>query len=114
MIVEKERWEGNYDIITIQSSKLYNIAALAARCRGLEGVHDTKIPTDKKESNQDIAIETNGDSWSLQYILKWAILKNNAKKHTWTFNVDMIKGKVLFERESGDELPTWMKCATKS
>ncbi len=105
-ITDKKSWDEKNDMITIESAKLYNMAALAQKFQGLQGVskihtHDPDVTPDF-----DIAIRNESGKWKVSFTRFWSSLENT-KFHKWIFEVS---DKVEFISESGDEFPDWMKC----
>ncbi len=105
-ITDKKSWDEENDMITIESAKLYNMAALAQKFEAIEGVfkihtHDPDISPDF-----DIEISNNNDEWNISFTRYWSSLQNT-KSHKWIFKVTDT---VTFISESGDEFPDWMKC----
>lgn len=104
-------WNNELDAITIQSHRPYNMAALAQEFGQIEGVNKIELSSKQSDGN-DIQITFSGQQWLVTYFLKWGSCMNGCDKtHSWSFKV-AADGKVQFIKESGDEIPAWMRCQT--
>lgn len=106
-------WNSNFDAITIQSHRPYNIAALAQEFSSIDGVE--KIDFSSKESDgNDIELALSGKEWFITYYLRWGSCMNGCDNlHSWSFKIDQ-KGNISFLEEKGNEIPAWMRCETES
>ena len=88
------------------------MAALSNEFYNIEGVGeiDLGVPT---IAGNDIKIERIANGWILEYILQFGSYSDKAKKHVWKYSVT-DDGQVNFISETGDPIPTWMKCDTDS
>ena len=106
------QWNSTQDAITIRSKVPLNMAALSNEFYNIEGVGeiDLGVPT---IAGNDIKIERIANGWILEYILQFGSYSDKAKKHVWKYSVT-DDGQVNFISETGDPIPTWMKCDTDS
>ena len=109
LVISKHvQWNSTQDAITIRSKVPLNMAALSNEFYNIEGVAeiDLGVPT---IAGNDIKIERMERGWKLEYILQFGSYSDKAKKHVWKYNVSDA-GEVTFISETGDPIPTWMKC----
>ncbi len=107
-ITDKKTWDDSHDMLTIESTTLYNIEALAQKFQGIDGIH--KIITNNLDMapDSDIDLSFKNGNWHISFIRKWSSLQDK-KSHSWNFLIDQ-EGKVNLVDEKGDELPMWMQC----
>ncbi|MFK8008174.1 MAG: hypothetical protein AB8H03_17590 [Saprospiraceae bacterium] len=109
LVISKHiQWNSTQDAITIRSKVPLNMAALSNEFYNIEGVAeiDLGVPT---IAGNDIKIERMERGWELEYILQFGSYSDKAKKHVWKYKVT-DEGEVTFISETGDPIPTWMKC----
>ncbi|MEM6964615.1 MAG: hypothetical protein AAF573_07620 [Bacteroidota bacterium] len=109
LVISKHvQWNSTQDAITIRSKQPLNMAALANEFYNIEGVAEIDLGVPSIAGN-DIKIERVQKGWELEYILQFGSYTDNGKKHIWKYRVT-DDGKVSFISETGDPIPTWMKC----
>jgi hypothetical protein len=114
LVIEKYvQWNDTQHALTIRSKESLNMAAIANEFYNIEGVTeiDLNIP---KVSGSDIKIKRKADAWEIEYILKFggAYSEKNGKIHSWKYKTT-DNGSVTFLSETGEPIPTWMKCNAK-
>jgi len=109
LVISKHvQWNGTQDAITIRSKTPLNMAALSNEFYNIEGVVEIDLGVPKVAGN-DIQIERVENGWELEYILQFGSYVDEGKKHIWKYKVS-DEGEVKFISETGDPIPTWMKC----
>lgn len=109
LVISKHvQWNNTQDAITIRSKVPLNMAALSNEFYNIEGVAeiDLGVPT---IAGNDIKIERIERGWELEYILQFGSYSDKGKKHVWKYKVT-DDGEVTFISETGNPIPTWMKC----
>lgn len=113
LVTEKKSWNESQDIITIESTQLYNMLALVKEFEGLDGVLDIVTHNSDMKPDSDIELTYNDKIWTVSFIKKWSSLKDT-KTHTWSFEVHGSTLKTEFKGETGDIIPEWMRCELNS
>jgi len=109
LVISKHvQWNSTQDAITIRSKKPLNMAALSNEFYNIEGVAEIDLGVPSIAGN-DIKIERMEKGWELEYILQFGSYVDDGKKHVWKYRVS-DEGEVTFISETGDPIPTWMKC----
>ncbi len=109
LVISKHvQWNSTQDAITIRSKKPLNMAALSNEFYNIEGVAEIDLGVPSIAGN-DIKIERISKGWELEYILQFGSYIDDGKKHVWKYRVT-DQGEVTFISETGDPIPTWMKC----
>ncbi len=110
LIIERYvQWNDTQDAITIRATEPLNVAALANEFYNIEGVEGIDLGLPKVDGN-DIQMKRIPQGWQVEYILKFGShITGDGKTHIWTYEA-MDDGKVKFISETGDEVPSWMKC----
>lgn len=108
-ITEKKAWNESQNIITIESAKLYNILALSQKFQGEDGIVDIVTHNSDMKPDSDIEITFRDELWNVSFIKKWSSLKDT-KSHSWLFKIKESVTDAEFEKESGDDMPDWMRC----
>ena len=110
LIIEKHvQWNDTQDAITIQSKEPLNMAALANEFYNIKGVKEIDLGIPKAGGN-DIQLRRVQDGWEVEYILRFgSYISGEGKSHTWSYKA-MDNGSIVFVAESGDEIPSWMRC----
>lgn len=109
LVISKHvQWNSTQDAITIRSKVPLNMAALSNEFYNIEGVAEIDLGVPMIAGN-DIKIERIEEGWKLEYILQFGSYSDKAKKHVWKYKVT-DNGEVTFISETGDPIPTWMKC----
>ena len=98
------QWNDTQDAITLRSKEPLNMAALADKFRDIQGVVQTDLGSTKLGGN-DIKAKRVGGGWEIDFVLSI----NATQQHTWKFKA-LDSGQVSLLKESGEPLPTWMKC----
>ncbi len=98
------QWNDTQDAITLRSKEPLNMAALADKFRDIQGVVQTDLGSTKLGGN-DIKARRVGGGWEIDFVL--SIGAN--QQHTWKFKA-LDNGQVSLLKESGEPLPSWMKC----
>ena len=98
------QWNDTQDAITLRSKEPLNMAALADKFRDIQGVVQTDLGSTKLGGN-DIKARKIGGGWEIDFVL--SIGAN--QQHTWKFKA-LDNGQVSLLKESGEPLPSWMKC----
>lgn len=106
-----EKWTDTEDVIVIRSKEPLNMAALANEFYNIEGIVEIDLGIPDIGGN-DILIERQDDGWKVDYILKFggAYLPGQGKQHTWSYSAS-DDGTVQFLTETGDAIPSYMKCS---
>ncbi|MFT4759909.1 MAG: hypothetical protein ACI9XO_002655 [Paraglaciecola sp.] len=110
LIIEKHvQWDDTQDAITIRSKEPLNMAALANEFYNVEGITEIDLGIPKAGGN-DIQLRRVQDGWKVEYILRFgSYISGEGKAHTWVYKA-LDSGTITFISESGDEIPTWMRC----
>ena len=109
LVISKHvQWNSTQDAITVRSKTPLNMAALSNEFYNIEGVVEIDLGVPKVAGN-DIKIERVEGGWELEYILQFGSYVDEGKKHIWKYKVT-DEGEVTFISETGDPIPTWMKC----
>ena len=98
------QWNDTQDAITLRSKEPLNMAALADKFRDIPGVMQTDLGSTKLGGNDIKARRTSG-GWEIDYILSISA----AQQHVWKFKA-LDNGQVSLIKESGEPLPSWMRC----
>jgi hypothetical protein len=98
------QWNDTQDAITLRSKEPLNMAALADKFRDIPGVMQTELGSTKLGGN-DIKARRISGGWEIDYILSI----NASQQHIWKFKA-LDNGQVSLLKESGEPLPTWMRC----
>ncbi len=106
-----EKWTDTEDIIVVRSKEPLNMAALANEFYNVEGVEEIDLGIPEVGGN-DILIERQNDGWEIKYILKFGgtYIPGKGKQHTWTY-LASDDGVITFVSETGDPIPSYMKCS---
>lgn len=112
LVIEKYvQWNDKQDAVTIRSKDALNMAALANEFESVEGVAEIDLGLPKVSGN-DIRMKRLANSWQIDYVLKFgAYAEGGGKEHIWRYSAD-DKGNVSFVSETGEPIPSWMKCET--
>jgi hypothetical protein len=109
LIIEKHvQWNDTQDAITIRSKEPLNMAALANEFYNIDGITeiDLGIP---KAGGSDIQLRR-VHGWEVEYILRFgSYISGEGKAHIWNYKA-LDNGQIIFVSESGDEIPSWMRC----
>ena len=109
LVISKHvQWNSTQDAITIRSKKPLNMAALSNDFYNIEGVAEIDLGVPNIAGN-DIKIERVERGWELEYILQFGSYSEEGKNHIWKYRV-LDNGEVSFLSETGDPIPTWMRC----
>lgn len=110
LVIDKHvRWNDQQDAITIRSTELLNMAALANEFYNIEGVDNIDFGLPKVSGN-DIQIRRIEGGWEVEYILRFgSYINGEGSSHHWVFQY-LDSGKTQFVNESGDAVPEWMRC----
>ena len=110
LIIEKHvQWNDTQDAITIRSREPLNMAALANEFYNIDGITEIDLGIPKAGGN-DIQIRRVQDGWEVAYILRFgSILSGEGKSHIWSYKA-LDNGGIKFMEETGDEIPSWMRC----
>jgi hypothetical protein len=104
------QWNDTQDAITIRSKEPLNMAALANEFNNVEGVAELDLGLPKVSGN-DISMKRVSAAWEIDFILKFGAYAGatSGKQHAWKYRA-LDNGEVTFLAESGDPIPTWLKC----
>lgn len=110
LIIEKHvQWNDTQDAITIRSKEPLNMAALANEFYNVDGISEIDLGIPKAGGN-DIQLRRVQDGWEVEYILRFgSYISGEGKAHTWNYKA-LDDGTIRFISESGDEIPSWMRC----
>jgi len=110
LIIEKHvQWNDTEDAITIRSKEPLNMAALANEFYNVEGVSEIDLGIPKIGGN-DINIKRIDGAWEVDYVLRFgSYISGKGKVHIWKYKA-LDDGSIEFISESGDEIPSWMRC----
>lgn len=112
LIIEKHLvWDDALDAITIRAKAPLNIQALVSDFEAVDGVERIDLGTPDVIGN-DIAIERSNNRWEVTYLLRFGALTGSPKEHRWIFAYE-DNGRVQLLDESGDDVPSYMRCATE-
>jgi hypothetical protein len=105
LAIEKHvQWNDTQDAITLRSKEPLNMAAISERFRDIPGVMQIDLGQAKFSGN-DIRAKRIGSGWEIEFFL--AIGVN--QQHSWKFKA-LDNNQVSLLKESGNPLPSWMKC----
>lgn len=110
LIIEKHvQWNDTQDAITIRSKEPLNMAALANEFYNVEGVEEIDLGIPKIGGN-DINIRRIDSAWEVDYVLRFgSYISGKGKVHIWKYKA-LDDGSIEFISESGDDIPSWMRC----
>lgn len=110
LIIEKHvQWNDEHDAITIRSKEPLNMAALANEFYNVKGVTQIDLGVPQVGGN-DIQVSRIQNGWEVKYVLKFGShITGDGKQHIWTYKA-LDSGKVEFISETGDPVPSWMRC----
>ncbi len=98
------QWNDTQDAITLRSKEPLNMAAISERFRDIPGVMQIDLGQAKFSGN-DIRAKRIGGGWEIEFVL--AIGVN--QQHSWKFKA-LDNNQVSLLKESGNPMPSWMKC----
>ena len=109
-----EKWTDSEDIIVVRSKEPLNIAALANEFQNIEGVVEIDLGIPEVGGN-DIIIKRQSDGWQVDYVLKFGgtYIPGKGKQHTWSYKAS-DDGSIQFISDTGDAIPSYMKCSAKN
>ena len=109
LVIDKHlEWDERKNSFHVKAKKSLNIAAIAKKFSGVEGVVLVDLLMPEGDGN-DIELKRLEDRWEFDYKVKFGGCISGCKRqHIWTFQVT-DNDEVYFVKESGDTLPDWMK-----
>ena len=110
LAIEKHvQWNDTQDAITLRSKEPINMAALASQFDNIPGIVQIDLGLPKFGGN-DIKAKRIAGGWEIDFIYSFGTaVGGNGKQHSWKFKA-LDNGQVTMLKESGEPLPTWMKC----
>jgi hypothetical protein len=110
LAIEKHvQWNDTQDALTLRSKEPLNMAALAGQFDNIPGIVQVDLGLPKFGGN-DIKAKRISGGWEIDFIYSFgATAGSNGKLHAWKFQA-LDNGQVKMVKESGESLPTWMKC----
>ena len=110
LAIEKHvQWNETQDAITLRSKEPLNMAALAGQFDNIPGVVQIDLGLPKFGGN-DIKAKRVTGGWEIEFLYSFgASAGGSGKQHSWKFKAS-DNGQVSLIKESGEPLPTWMRC----
>jgi hypothetical protein len=110
LAIEKHvQWNDTQDALTLRSKEPLNMAALAGQFDNIPGIVQVDLGLPKFGGN-DIKAKRISGGWEIDFLYSFgATAGSSGKQHAWKFQA-LDNGQVKMIKESGEPLPTWMKC----
>jgi hypothetical protein len=110
LAIEKHvQWNDTQDALTLRSKEPLNMAALASQFDNIPGIVQVDLGLPKFGGN-DIKAKRISGGWEIDFLYSFgATAGSSGKQHAWKFQA-LDNGQVKMVKESGEPLPTWMKC----